>query len=82
MLNPEATGENLAGLARAGEQYDRPDWMNELEITVTPRMRPGPEMIDAYSELGVDRLVLLAGAQSVDESLAFIEHIHDTLLSQ
>jgi hypothetical protein len=56
--------------------------MNELEITVTPRMRPGPEMIDAYSELGVDRLVLLAGAQSVDESLAFIEHIHDTLLSQ
>ena len=82
MLNPEATGENLAGLARAGEQYERPDWMNELEITVTPRMRPGPEMIDAYSELGVDRLVLLAGAQSVDESLAFIEHIHDTLLSQ
>ena len=38
-------------------------------------------MIETYGELGVDRLVLLGGAQSVDESLAFIEHIHDTLLS-
>ena len=81
MLNPEATAENLAGLAHAEQQCDRPDWMDELQITVTPRMRPGPEMIEKYGELGVDRLVLLGGAQSVDESLAFIEHIHDTLLS-
>jgi hypothetical protein len=38
-------------------------------------------MIDRYNELGVDRLVLLSGARTVDESLTFIEHIHDTLLS-
>jgi hypothetical protein len=44
-------------------------------------MRPGTEMIDRYNELGVDRLVLLSGARTVDESLTFIEHIHDTLLS-
>lgn len=81
MLDPEATSENLSGLAEAEQKYDRPHELGELEITVTPRMRPGPEMIEKYGELGVDRLVLLSGARSVDESVAFIEHIHETLLS-
>ena len=81
MLNPEATATNLAGLAIAAEQYRRPNELADLEITVTPRMRPGQEMIDSYGELGVDRLVLVSGAQTVDETLGFIEHIHDTLLS-
>jgi len=30
--------------------------------------------------MGVDRLVLLAPVQNVDESLAFIEQIHATML--
>ena len=81
MLDPEATSQNLAGLTEAQEKYERPASLGEIEITVTPRMRPGPEMTDQYNELGVDRLVLLSGARTVDESLTFIEHIHDTLLS-
>ena len=81
MLDPQATSENLNGLAQAEQKYDRPDELGQLEITVTPRMRPGPEMIEQYGELGVDRLVLLSGARSVTESIAFIEHIHETLLS-
>jgi alkanesulfonate monooxygenase SsuD/methylene tetrahydromethanopterin reductase-like flavin-dependent oxidoreductase (luciferase family) len=81
MLDPEATAENLAGLAEADQKYERPSELGQLEITVTPRMRPGSEMIERYGELGVDRLVLLSGARSVDESLAFIEHIHETLMS-
>ena len=81
MLDPEATAENLAGLAEADQKYERPSELGQLEITVTPRMRPGSEMIERYGELGVDRLVLLSGARSVDESLAFIEHVHETLMS-
>ena len=81
MLDPEATSANLAGLSEANQKYDRPSELGQLEITVTPRMRPGSEMIERYGELGVDRLVLLSGARSVDESLAFIEHIHETLMS-
>ena len=81
MLDPEATSQNLAGLTEAQEKYERPASLGQIEITVTPRMRPGPEMIDRYNELGVDRLVLLSGARTVDESLTFIEHIHDTLSS-
>ena len=46
MLDPEATSENLSGLAAAEQKYDRPHELGELEITVTPRMRPGPEMIE------------------------------------
>ena len=81
MLDPEATAENLAGLEEADQKYERPSELEQLEITVTPRMRPGSEMIERYGALGVDRLVLLSGARSVDESLAFIEHIHETLMS-
>ena len=81
MLDPEATSANLAGLLEADRKYERPSELGQLEITVTPRMRPGSEMIERYGELGVDRLVLLSGARSVDESLAFIEHIHETLMS-
>ena len=81
MLDPQATSENLEGLTKATEKYERPANLGPIEITVTPRMRPGPEMIDRYGELGVDRLVLLSGARTVDESLTFIAHIHETLLS-
>ena len=80
-LNAEQTKQNIEGLAEAASRYSRPEELGNLEITVTPRMRPGVEMIEAFSELGVDRLVLLSGAKNVDESLAFIEHIHGSLLS-
>ena len=43
-------------------------------------MRPGPEMLETYGEMGVDRLVLLAPVQTVDDSLAFIDQIHDGML--
>ena len=81
MLDPQATSQNLEGLTKSAEKYERPDNLGPIEITVTPRMRPGPEMIDRYGELGVHRLVLLSGARTVDESLTFIDHIHETLLS-
>jgi hypothetical protein len=80
-LNAEQTKQNIEGLTEAANRYSRPEELGNLEITVTPRMRPGLEMIEAFSELGVDRLVLLSGAKNVDESLAFIEHIHESLLS-
>ena len=81
MLDPENTAKNIAGIKELQEQHERPEALGEIEITVTPLMRPGPEMLEKYGEMGVDRLVLLAPVQSVDDSLAFIDQIHDGMLS-
>ena len=80
MLDPEGTAKNIAGIRELEGQYERPEGLGEIEITVTPLMRPGVEMLETYGEMGVDRLVLLAPVQNVDESLAFIEQIHATML--
>jgi len=81
MLDPENTVKNIAGIKEIGEHYERPEGLGEIEITVTPFMRPGVEMLETYGEMGVDRLVLLAPVQNVDESLSFIDEIHTTMLS-
>ncbi|WP_419864212.1 hypothetical protein [Candidatus Poriferisodalis sp.] len=44
-------------------------------------MRPTPEMVERFAEMGVDRLVLLPNGQTVDEVAAFVDHIGGTLLS-
>jgi hypothetical protein len=38
-------------------------------------------MVEQYEALGVDRLVLLPNGSTVDEILAFIDHIGSTILS-
>jgi len=81
MLDPENTVKNIAGIKELEEQHGRPEGLGEIEITVTPFMRPGVEMLETYGEMGVDRLVLLAPVQNVDESLSFIDEIHTTMLS-
>ncbi|CAI8398218.1 MAG: Alkanesulfonate monooxygenase [Acidimicrobiales bacterium AG-410-I20] len=80
MLDPENTAKNIAGIKELQERHERPEALGEIETTVTPLMRPGPEMLETYGEMGVDRLVLLAPVQTVDDSLAFIDQIHDGML--
>ena len=66
MLDPEGTAKNIAGIKELEEQHQRPEGLGEIEITVTPLMRPGVEMLETYGEMGVDRLVLLAPVQNVE----------------
>ncbi|MEY4372318.1 MAG: hypothetical protein RL219_1087 [Actinomycetota bacterium] len=57
--SPEQCKADLAALARAGQQVERPHGLGRLEISVTP---PGPltrDMVAAYAELGVDRIVTM-----------------------
>jgi probable F420-dependent oxidoreductase len=59
-LTPDDAAAALAGLHEAAGRVDRPDGLGELEISVTPRGRISPELVAAYAERGVHRLVLLA----------------------
>ncbi|MYG87290.1 MAG: TIGR03619 family F420-dependent LLM class oxidoreductase [Acidimicrobiales bacterium] len=80
-LDYDATQRCIDGLSEAGAHYDRPAELGRLEITVTPRVRPTPEMVERFAEMGVDRLVLLPNGQTVDEIAAFVDHIGTTILN-
>lgn len=74
MRSVEATRDDLARLAEAADRYERPAGLGRLEISITPpgRLRPGD--LEAYAELGVDRLILQPGGhRSHDEILAYID---------
>jgi probable F420-dependent oxidoreductase len=58
-LNLAETRSCLDGLRRAAEAHKRPEELGRLELTVTPRGVFDREAVERYSELGVDRLVLL-----------------------
>jgi probable F420-dependent oxidoreductase len=58
-LTPEVAADYLAALRATAERVERPAELGELEITVTPRGRLTREIASAFSDLGVDRLVVM-----------------------
>ena len=79
-LDVDGTAEQIAGLRRAAERYERPAGLGRLEITVTPRGRVDAAMVERFAELGVDRLVLTPRGDDVDGWLATIDGWATTLL--
>jgi probable F420-dependent oxidoreductase len=59
-LAPDDVAQSLAGLGAAAERVERPEHLDRLEISVTPRGRLTPELAARFADLGVDRLVPLA----------------------
>ncbi|MGY9074181.1 MAG: LLM class F420-dependent oxidoreductase [Acidimicrobiales bacterium] len=80
-LDVDGTRTCVDGLAKAAAQTERPDRFSTLEISVTPRKRPTPELVEELAELGVDRMILLPRGETVDEWLQFVDHIGSTLIN-
>jgi hypothetical protein len=58
----------------AADKYQRPDDLGKLEISITPQKRLVSGDLEAYAEMGVDRLILQPGwHRSPDDILAYIE---------
>jgi len=74
-MDHDTTASCLEGLKRAGEKFDRPDSLAELEISVTPRAPLTGEDLKRYEELGVDRLILLQSGRNQEDLLAFVDQI-------
>ncbi len=79
-MDLETTSESLEGIEAAEERIDRPEWLGDLEITVTPRETPTYEDVEAYASLGVDRLVLLLPQRSVGAVTDFLERMAEELI--
>ena len=74
MRDLETTKADVERLVTMADRFERPAELGPLEISITPpgRLRDGD--LEAYGELGVDRLILQPGGhRSLDEVLAYIE---------
>jgi probable F420-dependent oxidoreductase len=57
-LSPEQVSESVAGLAAAAEQFARPAGLGPLEISITPARKLTRDMVIAYRDAGVHRLIV------------------------
>jgi probable F420-dependent oxidoreductase len=80
-LDQDGTRACIDGLAKAGARYERPADLGELEISVTPRKRCTPELVEEFAEMGVDRLILLPRGDTADDWLSFVDDIGSTVIN-
>ena len=67
-------------LASLRADVNRDPSLGELEISITPRAPLTKEIVKAYEDMGVDRLILLQGGQNTDELVAYIDLIAETYI--
>ena len=68
-----AAKSDLAGIATARTQVQRPAALGALEINITPPRAVDEAAARAYADLGVDRLILLLPGRGEEEALRFVE---------
>jgi len=75
MRDPETAVADIAQLKEAADQVERPDSLGKLEVSITPARRLTAEDYAAYTEAGVDRIIVQPGrgVTNEDELLAFVE---------
>jgi probable F420-dependent oxidoreductase len=81
-MDLESTSESLAGLDQAEAAVPRPAWLGTLEVSITPREMPTAEDVEAYEDLGVDRLILMLPQTDVAGITAFLEEVAAELFDE
>ncbi len=82
-LDLEATAHALEGIREAGQHYQRPPELGQLEISVTPRGPINRERAEQYAVLGVHRLILNPPPHAnASELETFVENVGTTLIGQ
>ncbi len=61
MRDVETTAADIEALRHAAGEVERPEHLGELEISITPAGRLDESAIEAYAQLGVDRLIAQPG---------------------
>jgi probable F420-dependent oxidoreductase len=73
-MTPEQAAQQLEALRRAATYIERPaDLPPVLEISITPRGRITPGLVESYAALGVHRLVVMPPPKlSLDDLVSFV----------
>ena len=76
----EVTKADLAGLAAAQRELERPAALGALELSVTPLPRIDLDTAQRYRDLGVERLVLLPNTRDEAALLRWVDETAESLL--
>jgi probable F420-dependent oxidoreductase len=57
-LDPEQAAHEITELRAAADRYERPAELGELEFSITPRVPVTADSLKAYTDAGVDRLIV------------------------
>lgn len=57
-MSPEQAATQVLALAEAAVQHSRPGALGQLEISITPSGPVTPELVQAYADAGVHRLIV------------------------
>jgi probable F420-dependent oxidoreductase len=68
-----ATKSDLAGIAAARSEVQRPASLGALEVSITPPRPVDEAGARAFADLGVDRLILMLPGRGEAEALRFVE---------
>ncbi|MBT4161254.1 MAG: TIGR03619 family F420-dependent LLM class oxidoreductase [Gammaproteobacteria bacterium] len=74
-LDIETSQTCIDALKQLRGSIDRNNSLGELEISITPRMPLTNDIVKAYEDMGVDRLILLQTGQNEEELLAYVDQI-------
>ena len=80
-LDVQASENCLGALQSQRQEIERNADLGELEISITPRAPLTDELLKAYEDLGVDRLILLQTGRSEDDLLSFVDDISGKYIS-
>jgi hypothetical protein len=72
----------LTALGEAGDRYERPAQLGDLEITITPPAHFDADMARRYADVGVHRLVLQPWTSEGSAIDDLIESAGDTLINR
>jgi probable F420-dependent oxidoreductase len=78
----EVTKADLAGLAAAQRELERPAALGALELSVTPLPRIDLDTAQRYRDLGVERLVLLPNTRDEAALLRWVDETAESLLQK
>ena len=80
-LDVDQTREVTSALASAADRLERPDGLEPLQLSVTPRMRLTAEVVQAFEDLGIERLILLMLGQDQAALLDYVHEIADEFIA-
>ena len=64
-----------AGSTSTSLAVERPDELGEIEISVTPPVRPTREAYAPFEDIGVHRMIPLTPAATMDDVVRFVEEL-------
>ena len=81
-MDPEQTAEAMNQLREAGNRYERPAGLGDLEITITPPAKFDVDMAHRYADLGVHRLVIQSHTSEGSAIDDLIETVSEALIGR